>query len=452
MISFCSSITGMRSRASYTTTKSRGLGAGCFSCRGKGRHLALSIEFSYLWYTSGMSVQRTIVLPVEFNSALDATLQEASKAYRVISEAAFESKTYARYALQKLTYETVRSDTALTAQMTCSAIRKVSGAYKSMKSNKRLPDEPAVFSKRCLDLEGGARGRDFRLYPDKGIVSISTVEGRKKLSYQCGNFQRRYIESPDWTIQAAKLVYKRRRKGWRYELHVTVVGKEPGQRTGGILGVDTGRTYLAVASTGQDAAFFPAGHLKPKKEHFRRVRGKLAGKGTRSSTRTNIRVVGREARLTRQFQHETANSLVRLALDSDCGAIAVERLNGIRERTTAGGRRARYHHGTWAYAQFLDVLRYKAEGVGLEVIEVDPANTSRSCSNCGCVDKASRKGLSFNCTQCGYSLHADLNASRNIRLRAIQSRQDAGLDGPESCGPEADSSENGKLPVLTGST
>jgi hypothetical protein len=82
-----------------------------------------------------------------------------------------------------------------------------------MKSTKRLSDEPARFEKRCLDLEGGARGREFRLYPDKGIVSISTVDGRKKLSYSCGDFQRDYLQSPHWTIQAAKLIYKRRRKG-----------------------------------------------------------------------------------------------------------------------------------------------------------------------------------------------------------------------------------------------
>lgn len=397
-----------------------------------------------------MSIQRTIVLPVEFHPALHATLEEASKAYRVISEMAFESKTYARYALQKLTYGAVRSDTKLTAQMTCSAIRKVSGAYKSMKSNKRLPEEPAVFSKRCLDLEGGSRGRDFRIYKDKGIVSISTVEGRKKLAYRCGDFQRGYLESPEWTIQAAKLVYKRRKAGYRYELHVTVVGKEPGRNAGGILGVDTGRTYLAVASTGQDAVFFPAGRLKPKKEHFRRLRGKLSAKGTRSSTRTLIRVAGREARLTADFQHTTAKSLVQLALDSGCGAIAVERLNGIGERTTARGRKASYHHGTWAYAQFLDILRYKAEGAGLEMIEVDPANTSRACNKCGCVDKASRKGLSFSCTQCGYSLHADLSAARTIRQRAIVGRQVPAHDGPKSCGPEADSGspENGKPTAL----
>ena len=338
--------------------------------------------------------------------------------------------------------------------MTCSAVRKVSGAYKSMKSNKRLPEKPAEFSKRCIDLQGGSRGRDFRLYPAKGIVSISTVEGRKKLSYRCGEFQRGYLESPEWTIQAAKLVYKRRRKGYRHELHVTVIREEAEQRAGGILGVDTGRRYLAVASTGRDAAFFPAGHLKPRKEHFRRIRGKLKSKGTRSSTRTYIRVAGREARLTKDFQHTTANALVRLALDSECGAIAVERLNGIRQRTEPRGRKSRYHHGTWAYAQFLDILRYKAEGAGLEVIEVDPANTSRACNDCGRVDKASRKGLSFSCTQCGYSLHADLSAARNIRLQAILDRQVPVQDGPRSCGPEADlaSAGSGKLSALADST
>jgi hypothetical protein len=89
--------------------------------------------------------------------------------------------------------------------MTCSAIRRVSGAYKSMNSNERLPDKPAEFSKRCLDLEGGSR--DFRIYPEEGVVSVSTVEGRKKLAYRCGDFQRDSLESPEWTIQAAKLIY-----------------------------------------------------------------------------------------------------------------------------------------------------------------------------------------------------------------------------------------------------
>jgi putative transposase len=276
------------------------------------------------------------------------------------------------------------------------------------------------------------------------------VEGRKKLSYRCGDFQRGYLESPDWTTCGGEVIYKRRRKGFRYELHVTVVSKSPETKAGGILGVDTGRRYLAVATTGGDAHFFPAAQLKPRKEHFRRIRGKLKSKGTRSSTRTFIRIAGREARLAKDFQHTMAKSLLRLALDSDCGAIAVEQLNGIRETTRDRGRKARYHHGTWAYAQFLDILRYKAAGAGLEIIEVDPANTSRVCNDCGCVDKASRKGLSFSCRQCGYSLHADLQAARNIRQRAIVGRQVPAHDGLGSCSPEADPASlgNGKATAL----
>jgi len=154
------------------------------------------------------------------------------------------------------------------------------------------------------------------------------------------------------------------------------------------------------------------------------------------------------------MQHCTAKELVRFALESGCGAIAVERLNGIGARTGARGRKARSHHGPWAYAQFFDTLGYRAWGAGLEVIEVDPANTSRACNDCGYVEKASRKGLSFSRTQCGYSLHAELSAARNIRRRAILGRQAPAHDGPASCGPEADpgSPENGKLPVLAGST
>jgi len=40
-------------------------------------------------YDVFMAIHRTIILPVEFHPALDATLTEASKAYRVISEMAF---------------------------------------------------------------------------------------------------------------------------------------------------------------------------------------------------------------------------------------------------------------------------------------------------------------------------------------------------------------------------
>jgi hypothetical protein len=167
---------------------------------------------------------------MEPHPALGDTLSAAPSANRRLSEIAFSGGFISRYKLHKAAYAEVKATTGLTAQMVCSTIRTVAAPYKSAKSNGHKLDEPASFSGRCIDLEGGSRGRDFRIYPGKGIVSISTVEGHKKLSYRCGDFQCGYLESPDWKIQSAKVVYKRRRKGWRYELHVTVTREESEQR------------------------------------------------------------------------------------------------------------------------------------------------------------------------------------------------------------------------------
>lgn len=117
--------------------------------------------------------------------------------------------------------------------------------------------------------------------------------------------------------------------------------------------------------------------------------------------------------------------------------IAVERLNGICQRTSAKGKKARYHHQTWAYAQFLRFLSDKANAAGISVVAVDPANTSRACNYCGHTAKENRKKLSFHCKHCDYSLHADLSAARNIRLRAITDGHDLAGNGLLSASPDA---------------
>jgi len=49
--------------------------------------------------------------------------------------------------------------------------------------------------------------------------------------------------------------------------------------------------------------------------------------------------------------------------------------------------------------------------------EVDPAYTSQRCSSCGHVHRSNRNGDRFRCGHCGHTIHADVNAARNIRQR-----------------------------------
>jgi transposase len=63
-------------------------------------------------------------------------------------------------------------------------------------------------------------------------------------------------------------------------------------------------------------------------------------------------------------------------------------------------------------------LRAKLQA-GVPVVHVDPAYTSRTCAECGHIDKANRVSQAwFACRNCGFVDHADRNSSRNIRARA----------------------------------
>jgi transposase len=67
------------------------------------------------------------------------------------------------------------------------------------------------------------------------------------------------------------------------------------------------------------------------------------------------------------------------------------------------------------------VVKYKAQGRGVTVVLVDPRYTSQTCSGCGHYERANRPSQAvFSCVACGLSLHADLNASINIRAKFLQ--------------------------------
>jgi transposase len=70
-------------------------------------------------------------------------------------------------------------------------------------------------------------------------------------------------------------------------------------------------------------------------------------------------------------------------------------------------------------------VQYKGKLAGIPVVTVDARNTSRTCNVCSHIDKANRKSQAeFVCLHCGHSENADLNASRNIRDRAVVKRPD----------------------------
>jgi IS605 OrfB family transposase len=179
------------------------------------------------------------------------------------------------------------------------------------------------------------------------------------------------------------------------------------------LGVDRGINNAFVTS---DNTFYSSNHIKNVKYKYQKLRQSLQSKGTRRCKRKLKSLAGRERRFMTGENYQIAAWLV--AKPFDC--IVLENLKGIKtnsKKQKKVGKQTRKKFANWAYYQLEMIVVNKALEAGKMVLFVNPKYTSQRCSRCGHVERSNRNGSEFKCKQCGFSIHADLNAARNISER-----------------------------------
>jgi IS605 OrfB family transposase len=335
------------------------------------------------------------------HAALLRTLEQFNAACNAIAVVAFRERCAGKLDLQKLVYYAIRAQFGLSSQMTIRAISKVSEAYKRDKTVQPhfRAHSAMVYDQRICSFPG----------PDR--VSLLTLDGRAVLPFRFG----RYAEALLQRVRGqCDLLY--RASSATFFLAITVDAPEPTpDEVSEFLGVDLGIVNLATTSDGE---LVSGSHVNHVRARYSRFRAKLQRKGTKSAKRLLKKRSRRETRFVRDTNHCVSKRLVAQAQGTARG-IAIEDLNGIRERTTVQGKRRRRVLHAWAFAQLRSFLAYKAALAGVRLVAVDPRNTSRICSACGHCDKANRKTQSqFICTSCGVVAHADVNAAINIGRRA----------------------------------
>ena len=338
----------------------------------------------------------------------------------------------------------MRERFGLSAQITARAIRVVACQYASARINQVELKKPVHFRLNAVVLQGGERGRDFS-FTETGL-SVSTLDGGEpRLS--------EYLA--DWRVGDARLHIHKNQVYLSVSFKRDVPDVE--RPNDAVIGVDRGLHYLAVATDGKRQRFFTGGHIKHVRERYDKTRASLQRKKAQTNTRPVRRVLkrlsGRKARFMRDVNHQVSKAIVEFARETGNPTIAVEALDGIRDRSRRMRKAQRKHIHAWAFGQLHDFIEYKAEAYGFDVLEVDPRNTSQGCSRCGYVDAANRHGHHFACKACGYTLHAGLNGARNVRLRGLLARQVLGEDGLSSVSPQSTDGQAvaGKLPDKSGS-
>tara|TARA_Y100000588_G_scaffold267203_1_gene282211 strand:- start:325 stop:915 length:591 start_codon:yes stop_codon:yes gene_type:complete len=82
---------------------------------------------------------------------------------------------------------------------------------------------------------------------------------------------------------------------------------------------------------------------------------------------------------------------------------------------------------------FQQLLAYKVEETGSQLVEVNPKNTTQACSGCGVLVPKALQVRVHHCFDCGLVLDRDMNAARNILGLALGSlgRSDQASTWPE---------------------
>jgi putative transposase len=206
--------------------------------------------------------------------------------------------------------------------------------------------------------------------------------------------------------------FTRDHKGWYVCLQYRVPMKAlPG--TGKSIGVDVGLKELAVLSNGE-AIPNPRVAQRAEREIRRRQRALARckrGSKRRAKVRQQVTRCHAKVKNSRNtYLHQVSSRLVR-----EHDLIAVENLNVkglVRTRLAKSIKDA-------SWAMLKEMLSYKAEWAGRQLVEVDPRNTSQACSGCGTIVPKNLSERWHSCPHCGLELDRDHNAAINVLHRAV---------------------------------
>lgn len=348
-----------------------------------------------------MKLTRTVKLKLNIPpEEITPTLEAYTRAFNYVCQIGWQDKDFNGVSLHHKTYQTTRS--YLPSQLAISARMKATEALKSAKDRLKKKQKVSCSQSRLCAVRYDAKS--YNVLFDKNEVSLLTIDGRKKFPIIVPEYFKQYL---NWRRSSADLFL--RRNG--VFLHI-VFEKEVSDvpLTGNVVGIDRGINNIAVTSNNQ---FFGGGYIKHVSLRYEKLRSRLQSCGSKSAKRHLRKLSGKENRFKADVNHTISKRIVQ-SLEPGT-VIVLEDLKSIRQTSRLRKKQRKQLH-KWSFFQFAQFLTYKAEAKGIRVEYVDSRYTSQKCSACGYISRSNRPAQAiFKCKHCGFSLNADLNASRNIR-------------------------------------
>ena len=117
----------------------------------------------------------------------------------------------------------------------------------------------------------------------------------------------------------------------------------------------------------------------------------------------------------KHFYREAAASIVAQRKLIVLEKIPLNKFAETKDKDTKLNNRARAQRFLASLSEFREAIKNAADREGVPCIEVNPAYTSKTCSDCGSLNKALKAEKKWTCPSCGVVHDRDTNAANNLQ-------------------------------------
>lgn len=263
--------------------------------------------------------------------------------------------------------------------------------------------------------------------PENGIITVPKV-GKIKLVYHRPIPEEAKIKTLTITQEGGK---------WFACFSIELPDRlEPKLEQTRAIGIDLGLNSFIYSSNGE--ALAAPRYLQKVQKKLKRLQRKLSGlekkttnyfKALRALQKVHYRL--RCKRLSffySQAHHLFEQNDIVIVEDLDIGSMTKRPDSQKDEKTgqylpNGATQKARLNASIYdvGWGMFLNVLRHVANKHGKQVVSVEPAYTTQSCSNCGTLVAKGLSERTHSCPACGYTANRDYNAAKNILRLGLES-------------------------------
>jgi putative transposase len=237
------------------------------------------------------------------------------------------------------------------------------------------------------------------------------VDGRRLKVSGIGRIPVRWHRPIEGEIKTVRIIKKA--DGW-YACFSCEVEPRPLPETGAAVGIDVGVASLITTSEGEKTphpGWYRAEQAKLRVLQRAVARKKKGGQNRRKAvvalSRRHQRIRNRRQNFLNNLAHELIQGYDVIGLED------LRIRNMVRNRHLSMS----ILDAGWGY--LVSHLTHKAAEAGREVVLVNPANTSRTCSGCGAIFEHLTLSVRHVTCSCGVSLDRDHNAAINILNAAL---------------------------------